>query len=61
MPKNFTVEGGSLGEMHAHKIAQMQEMALKMGAPVIGINDSGGARIQEGVDALSGFWPHLHE
>lgn len=41
--------------MHAHKIAQMQEMALKMGAPVIGINDSGGARIQEGVDALSGF------
>lgn len=53
--EDFTVEGGSLGEMHAHKIAQMQEMALKMGAPVIGINDSGGARIQEGVDALSGF------
>jgi acetyl-CoA carboxylase carboxyltransferase component len=41
--------------MHAHKIAQVQEMALKMGAPIIGINDSGGARIQEGVDALSGF------
>ena len=53
--EDFTVEGGSLGEMHAHKIAQMQEMALKMGAPVIGINDSGGARIQEGIDALSGF------
>ena len=53
--EDFTVEGGSLGEMHAHKICQVQEMALKMGAPVIGINDSGGARIQEGVDALSGF------
>jgi len=53
--EDFTVEGGSLGEMHAHKIAQVQEMALKMGAPIIGINDSGGARIQEGVDALSGF------
>lgn len=53
--EDFTVEGGSLGEMHAHKIAQMQEMALKMGAPVISINDSGGARIQEGIDALSGF------
>lgn len=53
--EDFTVEGGSLGEMHAHKIVQVQEMALKMGAPIIGINDSGGARIQEGVDALSGF------
>lgn len=53
--EDFTVEGGSLGEMHAHKICQVQEMALKMGAPVIGLNDSGGARIQEGIDALSGF------
>lgn len=53
--EDFTVEGGSLGEMHAHKICQVQEMALKMGAPVIGMNDSGGARIQEGIDALSGF------
>ena len=53
--EDFTVEGGSLGEMHAHKICQVQEMALKMGAPIIGINDSGGARIQEGIDALSGF------
>lgn len=53
--EDFTVEGGSLGEMHAHKICQVQEMALKMGAPIVGINDSGGARIQEGVDALSGF------
>lgn len=53
--EDFTVEGGSLGEMHAYKICQVQEMALKMGAPVIGMNDSGGARIQEGIDALSGF------
>ena len=53
--EDVTVEGGSLGEMHAHKICQVQEMAMKMGAPVIGINDSGGARIQEGVDALAGF------
>lgn len=53
--QDFTVEGGSLGEMHAHKICQVQEMALKMGAPIVGMNDSGGARIQEGIDALSGF------
>lgn len=53
--QDFTVIGGSLGEMHAAKIAKAQEMALKVGAPVIGINDSGGARIQEGVDALSGY------
>lgn len=53
--EDFTVEGGSLGEMHAKKICQVQEMALKMGAPLIGMNDSGGARIQEGIDALSGF------
>ena len=53
--QDFTVIGGSLGEMHANKIAKIQDMALKMGAPIIGMNDSGGARIQEGVDALSGF------
>lgn len=53
--QDFTVMGGSLGEMHANKIAKIQDMALKMGAPIIGMNDSGGARIQEGVDALSGF------
>ncbi|MFA9424057.1 MAG: acyl-CoA carboxylase subunit beta, partial [Sedimentibacter sp.] len=53
--EDFTVIGGSLGEMHAAKIVKAQEMALKVGAPIIGINDSGGARIQEGVDALSGF------
>ncbi len=53
--QDFTVIGGSLGEMHAAKIVKTQEMALKVGAPIIGINDSGGARIQEGVDALSGY------
>lgn len=53
--QDFTVIGGSLGEMHAAKICKVQEMALKMGAPIIGINDSGGARIQEGVDALGGY------
>jgi len=53
--QDFTVLGGSLGEMHANKIVKIQQMALKMGAPLIGINDSGGARIQEGVDALSGY------
>lgn len=53
--QDFTVIGGSLGEMHASKIVKAQEMALRVGAPLIGINDSGGARIQEGVDALSGY------
>lgn len=53
--QDFTVVGGSLGEMHAAKICKVQDMALKMGAPIIGMNDSGGARIQEGVDALSGY------
>jgi len=53
--QDFTVIGGSLGEMHAAKICKVQDMALKMGAPIVGFNDSGGARIQEGVDALSGY------
>ncbi len=53
--QDFTVEGGSLGEMHAAKIVKVQQMALKMGAPLVGINDSGGARIQEAVDALAGY------
>ncbi|WP_027400184.1 acyl-CoA carboxylase subunit beta [Anaerovorax odorimutans] len=53
--QDFTVLGGSLGEYHAEKIVKAQEMALKMGAPIVGLNDSGGARIQEGVNALSGF------
>jgi acetyl-CoA carboxylase carboxyltransferase component len=53
--QDFTCAGGSVGEMHAKKIAVLMTDALKCGAPVIGINDSGGARIQEGVDALSGY------
>jgi acetyl-CoA carboxylase carboxyltransferase component len=53
--QDFTVIGGSLGEMHALKIVKLQDMAMKMGAPLIGINDSGGARIQEGVDSLRGY------
>ena len=53
--QDFTVLGGSLGEMHAAKICKVLDLAMKMGAPVIGINDSGGARIQEAVNALSGF------
>ncbi len=53
--QDFTVMGGSLGEMHAAKICRIMDLALKTGAPLIGINDSGGARIQEGVDALNGY------
>lgn len=53
--QDFTVLGGSLSETNAKKICKVQDMAMKMGAPIIGINDSGGARIQEGVDSLSGF------
>lgn len=53
--QDFTVIGGSLGEMHAKKICKVMDMAMKMGAPIVGMNDSGGARIQEGLDALSGF------
>ena len=53
--QDFTVEGGSLGEMHANKIVKVQRLALKMGAPCVGLNDSGGARIQEAVDALGGY------
>lgn len=53
--QDFTVVGGSLGEMHAGKICKAMDNALKMGAPIVGINDSGGARIQEAVDALSGY------
>jgi methylmalonyl-CoA decarboxylase alpha subunit len=53
--QDFTVVGGSLGEMHAAKIVKVQELAVKMGAPLVGLNDSGGARIQEAVDALAGY------
>ncbi|HOO96526.1 MAG TPA: acyl-CoA carboxylase subunit beta [Caldisericia bacterium] len=53
--QDFASMGGSLSEMHGRKIAKIMDMAARAGAPVIGINDSGGARIQEGVDALSGY------
>ena len=53
--QDFTARGGSLGEMHSKKICKVMDLALKAGVPFVGINDSGGARIQEGVDALSGY------
>jgi len=53
--QDFTVFGGSLSETHAEKILKVMDMAMKAGAPVIGLNDSGGARIQEGVAALGGY------
>ncbi|MHA1627223.1 MAG: acyl-CoA carboxylase subunit beta [Candidatus Asgardarchaeia archaeon] len=52
---DFTVFGGSLGEMFAKKICKVMDLAIKVGAPIIGLNDSGGARIQEGVASLNGF------
>jgi len=53
--QDFTVFGGSLGEVHAEKICKIMDMAIKTGAPLIGLNDSGGARIQEGVVSLGGY------
>ncbi|MDW7651598.1 MAG: carboxyl transferase domain-containing protein, partial [Bacillota bacterium] len=53
--QDFTVAGGSLGELHAAKICKVMDLAMKTGAPCIGLNDSGGARIQEGVKALNGY------
>ncbi|MCP2503615.1 MAG: hypothetical protein NLN66_06120, partial [Candidatus Thalassarchaeaceae archaeon] len=53
--QDFTVYGGSLGEMHGLKICKILDMALKTGSPVIGLNDSGGARIQEGVASLGSY------
>jgi acetyl-CoA carboxylase carboxyltransferase component len=53
--QDFTVAGGSLGLMHARKITKVMDLALKNGMPLIGINDSGGARIQEGVNSLAGY------
>ncbi len=53
--QDFTVAGGSLGHMHARKITKIMDHALKMRVPLIGINDSGGARIQEGVNSLAGY------
>ncbi len=53
--QDFTVLGGSLGESHGRKIARLMDLAYQNGAPLIGLNDSGGARIQEGVDSLAGY------
>jgi acetyl-CoA carboxylase carboxyltransferase component len=53
--QDFTARAGTLGEMHAKKICKVMDLALKAGKPLVGFNDSGGARIQEGVDALSGY------
>src|SRR5438876_5435217 len=53
--QDFTVLGGSLGEAHARKIVKIMDMALRTGVPIIGLNDSGGARIQEGVASLGGY------
>ncbi len=53
--QDFTSMAGTLGEMHAKKICKVMDLALHTGAPIVGFNDSGGARIQEGVDALSGY------
>jgi acetyl-CoA carboxylase carboxyltransferase component len=53
--QDFTVFGGALGEVHAEKICKIMDMAMKVGAPVVGLNDSGGARIQEGVVSLGGY------
>ncbi len=53
--EDFTVIGGSLGEYHSRKIVHIQDMALKMRCPIVTINDSGGARIEEGIDSLSGY------
>ncbi|MEO1437358.1 MAG: carboxyl transferase domain-containing protein, partial [Bacteroidota bacterium] len=53
--QDFTVFGGSLSETHAEKICKIMDLAMKNGAPLIGLNDSGGARIQEGVNSLGGY------
>ena len=53
--QDFTVFGGSLSAAHARKICKVMDQAMKVGAPVVGLNDSGGARIQEGVDSLAGY------
>src|SRR6266496_1533517 len=53
--QDFTVFGGSLSETHAEKICKVMDLAMKVGAPIVGLNDSGGARIQEGVLSLAGY------
>lgn len=58
--QDFTVMGGSLGSVHARKISKIQDMALKVGAPIVGLIDSGGARIQEGIASLAGYAAIFH-
>ena len=58
--QDFTVFGGALSETHAKKICKVMDMAMQMGAPIIGLNDSGGARIQEGVRSLAGYAELFH-
>lgn len=53
--QDFTVKGGSLGRVHAEKVVKLMDMSERMKCPLVGLNDSGGARIQEGVDALAGY------
>src|SRR3954447_2219870 len=53
--QDFTVLGGSAGEVHSHKVADAMELSLETGTPFVFINDSGGARVQEGIDSLSGY------
>ncbi len=53
--QDFTCRGGSLGEKHAEKIVKIMDLALKAGVPIIGMNDSGGARVEEGIDSLKGY------
>ncbi len=53
--QDFTISGGTLSEVHAQKICKIMDLAMQNGAPIIGLNDSGGARIQEGVDSLAGY------
>ena len=59
--QDFTVVGGSAGETHSLKVVQMMESALKCGTPFVFINDSGGARIQEGIDSLHGYGAVFYE
>ena len=55
--QDFTVLGGSAGEVHSLKVADVMQRSIKTGSPFVFINDSGGARVQEGIDSLSGLWP----
>src|SRR5436305_3131117 len=58
--QDFSVLGGSAGEVHSLKVAEVMELALKTGTPFVFVNDSGGARVQEGIDSLSGYGHVFH-